>query len=121
MPHRRARFVELRFLIPPVKSVCKRPSSSAKAILLRYPAAGPPAIPTPPFFDSSENAFGMTGMLSRRIQPPFGFSGRNWMGGSGGRRSRGDGTSRLLYFDAEHDSQPQYGAWSAGCEAGDDG
>ena len=127
MHHRRAMFVELRFLIPPVKSVCncKRPSSSANAMLLRYPAPDPwplPAMPAPLFFESSENAFGMTGMLRRRIHPPLGFSGRSWMSGSGGRRSRGEGApSRDLYFDAEHVSQPQYGAWSVGCDAGDEG
>ena len=76
-----------------------------------------PALLTP-LRESAENALLMTGMLSRRIHPPFGFSGRSWIGGSGGRRSRGEGASRILYFDAEQTSQPQYGAWSA---AGDDG
>ena len=105
--HRLARFVTLRLLIPPVKSAWNRPSSSVSARLLLYP--GPPAIPAllTPFFESSENAPPITGMLSRRIQPPLGFSGRSWMSGSGGRRSRGEGASRTLYLDAEQTSHPQ--------------
>ena len=106
--------------MPPVKSVCSLPSSSANAKLPRYP--GPPAMPPglTPFFESAEIAPLMTGMLSRRIHPPFGFSGRSWIGASGGRMSRGDGAgmSRALYLDAEHASQPQYGAWSAAGELG---
>lgn len=110
--HRLATFVELRFRIPPVKSVCNRPSSSANARLLRY-GPGPPAMPAilPFFFESRESALPMTGMLRRLIQPPLGFSGRSFSGGSTGARWDVF-DSRSLYLDAEQTSQPQYGAWS---------
>ena len=59
------------------------------------------------FFESKENAPLTTGMLSRLIHPPFGFSGRNMTGGWCEPMSADGETSRLLYFDAEQDSQPQ--------------
>ena len=97
-----------------VCNVCSRPSSSGNARLLRYPPTPARAVLLPFFFESSENAFPMTGMLSRLIHPPFGFSGRSKRGGSGGRMSRGD-EGVALYFDAEHASHPQHDAWSVGC------
>lgn len=62
------------------------------------------------FFASRENDTLTEGILNRRIQP-FGFSGRRRIGGSGGRRSWGDGdVSDTLYLLTEHESQPQNGA-----------
>lgn len=71
------------------------------------------------FFASRENATLTDGILNRRIQP-FDLSGRRRIGGSGGRRSRGDGDgSAALYFITEHVSQPQNGAWSFGGKSGE--
>lgn len=89
----------LRLLIPPCsKLFFIRPSSAAGVLNEELD-----------FFESKENAF-PTGMLRRRIHP-LGFSGRRVMGGSGGRRSWGDGVLRIRYLAAEQVAHPQKSAW----------
>lgn len=106
---RAPRFEVLRFLTPPPSAPRILPSSSANAILVRYPA--PSVVPTVVFLES-EKALPMTGILRRRIQP-LGFSGREVVDDSGGRKSRGEGFGiRIPYLEAEHRSQLQNGGCS---------
>lgn len=86
------------------------PCSKLLLILPSSPVdnAKPPFSEELDFFESNENAL-PTGML-RRLIHPLGFSGRRLIGGSGGRKSWGEGFFRVLYLDAEQVAQPQKSA-----------